>query len=121
MGIFKTEVAVGLSRNGKPVFSEALELLVDTGATYTTLPSRVLRDLGVKPVGTIPVTLADGRKVKKPYGGVWLRIKGRPVSVTVLFGEEGDLPILGATSLEQARFGVDPIGKHLVPVQAIQA
>ena len=121
MGIFKIQVAVGLLENGRLVFPETVELLVDTGATYTTIPSKILQKLGVKPVGNISVKLADGKIVEKPYGGVWLNVSGRPVSVTVLFGEEKDLPILGATSLEQAGFGVDPVAKHLVPVQAIQA
>lgn len=75
--------------------------------------SKVLQGLGVKSVGNILVKLADGRIVEKPYGGVWFNILGRPVSVTVLFGDEQDLPILGATSLEQTGFGVEPIAKNL--------
>lgn len=121
MGLFKTEVEVGLLKEGNLIFQEKIELIVDTGATYTTLPARLLQNLGTKPVGTIPIILADGRVVLKPYGGAWLNISGRAICATVLFGEENDLPLLGATSLEQAGFGVDPIKKCLIPIQAIQA
>jgi len=122
MGLFKVKVGIGIQRNGaRVVFPESLDLLVDTGATYTTIPKYLLEKLGAEPVGEMPVRLADGRIVEKKYGGIWLNILGRPVSVTVLFGDENDIPILGATSLEQAGFGVDPVTKQLIPTQAIQA
>ena len=34
-----------------PSISRVLELLADTGAVYTVLPSSLLRELGVKPIG----------------------------------------------------------------------
>ena len=38
-------------------------LLVDTGATYTMLPTSVLRGLGVRPLTTETFELADGSVV----------------------------------------------------------
>ena len=39
-----------------------IEATVDTGAAYTTLPTRLLRELGVEPMGTRRLLLADGRR-----------------------------------------------------------
>ena len=40
-----------------------LEATVDTGAFYTTLPARLLRELGIEPMGT--------RRSCWPTGGGW--------------------------------------------------
>lgn len=55
----------------------------------------------------------------KLYGG-WLNISGRAICTTILFEEEDDLPLLGATPLEQAGFGVGSMKKCLISIQTIQ-
>ena len=36
---------------------------MDTGAAYTTLPGRVLRELGIEPLTKRRFVLADGRRM----------------------------------------------------------
>ena len=48
--------------------SRDIEATVDTGASYTTLPARLLRELGVAPMGKRRFLLADGRRIEMEYG-----------------------------------------------------
>lgn len=121
MGLFNVKIRIASQHPAPAAGSQDLEALVDTGATYTTIPASILEHLGVAKVGRLPVRLADGSLREKDYGGAWIQVEGRMVSVTILFGEEADLAILGATTLEQAALAVDPVGRRLVPIQAIQA
>jgi hypothetical protein len=78
-----------------------VKLLLDTGATYTKLSGRKLRFLGVKPLGTVVETLADGRRIKRKYGHAyieydWGRLGG---VVPVVFGKDGDAEVLGMTAV----------------------
>ena len=59
MGTFRVEVIVSNLRD--PSRSVTLPLLVDTGATYTTLPGEVVDALGLEPIDTRRVRLGDGR------------------------------------------------------------
>ena len=45
-----------------------IEATVDTGAAYTTIPARLLRQLGIEPVGQRLFMLADGQRVWMDYG-----------------------------------------------------
>jgi predicted aspartyl protease len=121
MGLFEANVKIGAMNNGKPAFNAEVKLLVDTGATYTTIPAEVLDRVGVIRLGEMSVRLANGTFIKKSYGGAVLEVEGRVVAATVLFGEPGDFALLGATTLEQASMAVDPVGQRLVAITAIQA
>ena len=56
---------------------ETVEALVDTGATYTTVPAPLLRRIGVTPHIRDVFTLADGRRVEYDIGRGWIRVSGR--------------------------------------------
>ena len=120
MEVFNTKVRIATLSDPSKLGDE-IELLVDTGATHTTIPEDVLVLHGVVRLGTVNVRLADGTSVSKDYGGAILQVDGMLVPTTVLFGTDDDMALLGATTLEQASLAVDPVGKRLVPTQAIQA
>ena len=61
---------------------------MDTDASFTTLPSRLLRELGVEATGKRGFLLADGRRVEMDYGQAWATIEGESVVTIVVFGEE---------------------------------
>jgi hypothetical protein len=78
-----------------------VKLLLDTGATYTKLSGRKLRFLGVKPLGTVVETLADGRRIKRKYGHAYIEYDWGRLSgvVPVVFGKDGDAEVLGMTAV----------------------
>lgn len=96
-----------------------IEATVDTGAFYTTLPARLLRDLGIEPMGSRRSLLADGRRVEMEYGQAWATIDGESVVTIVVFGDENAPPLLGAYTLEGLALAVDPSSQRLVSANLI--
>ena len=45
-----------------------LDAMVDTSASYTIVPARLLRELGVEPIDKIALVLADGQPVEMDLG-----------------------------------------------------
>ena len=113
MGTFRVRIEVG---NPQGERFQAVEALVDTGATNTTLPAPVLRDLGVEPYRKSVFELADGRQLELELGRTWVRVDGQQEFTQVVFGPPGSGPILGAITLEEMNLSVDPVAERLVPV-----
>jgi len=121
MGLFETTIRVGAMNGGVPAFTQEIRALVDTGATYTTLPAAVLERAGVARIGKMQVRLANGTFVEKDFGIAVMEVAGRVAGANVLFGEKDDFALIGATTLELASLAVDPVAQRLIPVSAIQA
>ena len=96
-----------------------IEVLVDTGATFTKLPSRVLEDLGVSASFERDFEIADGSILRRRVGYVEVEVEGRKAPVPVAFAEDGERALLGATALEILGFTVDPQKRRLVPAPAL--
>ena len=96
-----------------------IEATVDTGAAYTTLPGRLLRELGVQRVGQRRFLLADGRRIYLDFGEARASIDGESVTTIVVFGEDDAPPLLGAYTLEGLGLAVDPGEQRLVPANLI--
>ena len=96
-----------------------IEATVDTGAAYTTLPSGLLRELGIEPMDRGVFLLADGRRVEMDIGRAWATINGTSEVTLVVFGEDDAPPLLGAYTLEGLRLAVDPVAQRLVPTHLI--
>ncbi len=93
-----------------------VEALVYTGATFTSLPGSVLRELGVRPARQVRMRLADGSVHDHQAGSALMRVDGQQDTCPVIFGEEGSPAAIGAVTLEIMLPGVDPVEQRLVPV-----
>lgn len=109
------EVNVKVANLASPGRTEEVSLLVDTGATLSWIPRSVLEKLGVQAFSRLPFTLADGHRLERDTTAVLMIVDGRKGAVQVAFGEPGEEPVLGATSLEGLGFMVDPVGQKLIP------
>ena len=96
-----------------------IEATVDTGAFYTTLPGRLLRELSIEPIGSRRFLIADGRRVEMEYGQAWATIDGESIVTIVVFGGDNAPPLLGAYTLEGLALAVDPSSQRLVPANLI--
>ena len=99
--------------------TQDIEATVDTGAAYTTLPTTLLRDLGVAPIGKRRLLLADGRRIEMDIGRAWVTIDGESEVTVVVFGGDNAPPLLGAYTLEGLGLAVDPLGQKLIPTHLI--
>lgn len=94
--------------------SQSVEAIVDTGASYLTVPQEILRELGILAEERVPLRLADGSRVERDLGEAKVRIMGRTATTNVIFGTDSDRALLGSHALEAVRLGVDPWTKTLV-------
>lgn len=116
MGTFHVRIEIGDPAGQR---YEMVDALVDTGATYTTVPAPLLQGLGVVPHARDTFILADGRQVDRDIGRTWVRVDGRVELTLVVFGEPETRPLLGAYTLEGLRLAADPVSRRLVPVPGL--
>ncbi len=94
--------------------------LVDTGATDTIVPRPYLESIGLKPKATRTYELADGSEISVDVTVATLEVMGENVGGTVIFGEPGTEPQLGATALLSAGIEVDPVNQRLKKHPAVR-
>ena len=119
MGTFS--VPAGLVSPERPDQRLTLELLVDTGATWTMLPEDVVTRLGLTASRQRTVTLANGERATYPAGQVTIQLNGEEVITVFLAGQPGCLALLGTVTLEECGLAPDPVRKALVPVGGLLA
>ena len=114
MGVFTVACEVqGLQPGSRAVAVEGL--LVDSGSELTWLPASVLAEAGVtvaKPDRQF--CMANGQAITRSIGYAHVRTEGFETVDEVVFGEPGDLAILGARTLEGFGAVVDARAKRLV-------
>jgi len=96
-----------------------VELLVDTGATYSLLPSEVVRHLELATPWQRTATLASGEDVTYAMGQVLMRLNGEEMSTVFLAGPPGCQGLIGAVTLGQFALAADPVHQRLVPVRKV--
>lgn len=92
-----------------------VRMLVDTGATYSVIPPRLAKAVGIRrPRRFVRVRLADGRRLRLEADVVIVEIDGREAAATILVGKVAE-PILGVEALEALGLTVDSRRRRLVP------
>lgn len=99
--------------------TETLDALVDTGASFTTIPASVLERLGVRPHRSVRRRLADGRTVEWRLGWVTAELDGVRENILCAFGDPDTPPLIGAHTLEAFLLAVDPLEHRLVPLEGL--
>ena len=97
--------------------TETLEALVDTGATFTSVPAPILERLGVVPRRTVALRMANGVVEHLPVGLARAQLDGAEESIICVFGEPDAPAAIGAHTLEAFLLAVDPVNRILVPVE----
>ena len=119
MGMFKVSVKVSNPTNKKLFFEE--DFWVDTGALYSFIPENRLQAIGINPLHSRELILADGRRDKRHLGEALFTILGFDETLTnqVIFAPKNSMYLLGATTLESFAVEADPVEKKLKPIAAI--
>lgn len=113
MGTFR--VAVELENPAVPGPRRSLTgVLVDTGAELSWFPGDVLESLHIQRYEKARFRQATGAVVERWIGVAFVHAAGKRVPDNVVFGEPGDLVLLGARSLEGLNLRVEPTTKQLV-------
>ena len=91
------------------------KFLVETGSEFTWVPGMVLDKLGIeREKKDLEFTMANGQRVTRSVGFAIVRVDRHFTVDEVVFAEKGDLPLLGARSLEGLNLVVDARKKKLV-------
>ena len=113
MGTFRIDVEI--ENPAKPGARRTIpNALIDTGAELSWFPRSMLEALGVEPRKIWHFRQADGTVLARTTGAVSVYVAGVWTVDEVVFGEPGDLVLLGARSLEGLNLRVEPATKRLV-------
>ncbi len=91
-----------------------LDALVDTGATLLSLPTRIVRELGLRPMYTRKVTCSNGITEATVYEAVRLTIQGRYCTMDVMEVPDAVPVLIGQLPLEHLDFVVDLRSRSLI-------
>lgn len=103
-----------------PLESTEVEVVVDTGATFTKIPRSTATRLGLSSYRSIEVQLSDGRRVQRELAIADVVVEGERGYVPVAIGEENEPALLGYTTLEILGFKVNPVTRQLERTLAIE-
>lgn len=113
MGTFRIDVEI--ENPARPGERRTLaSVLVDTGAELSWAPADVLESLGVERNNKWRFRQADGTILERWTGIVVISVAGRRTGDDVVFGEPGDLVLLGSRTLEGLNVRVEPVTKRLI-------
>jgi predicted aspartyl protease len=93
---------------------ERVELLVDTGATFLTIPLAVAERLALSPTRIAAIRVAGGTRERWPLADVRLSLGTDEIVTPCLIAPAG-AALLGAVALETLLLAVDPVARRLVP------
>ena len=114
MGTFYTNCRVENQVDRKKS-AQVPKLLVDTGTEFTWINAETLRNIGVKrEKKDYTFVMANGQQITRAVGFAIIRVGDAITTDEVIFGEPGELEILGARSLEGMNLRVDSRAKKLV-------
>jgi len=98
--------------------SSLVELLVDTGSTYSWIRAGILKELGIESRATWKFKSIDGRTIEREIGDAYLECLGEVGPTVVVFAEKEDGEVLGLHALEGMRLEVAPSTGELRKAEA---
>lgn len=98
-----------------------LSFLVDSGAIYSLVPGTILDELQIEPYKELSFSLADGTILKRRVCSAYFEYEGEGGPAPAVYGEEGDEPLLGATTLKSLGLVLNPFTRTLHPMRMLMA
>jgi predicted aspartyl protease len=117
----ETYVKVSVRRAPEAESWEELNLIVDTGATYSWMPRSVLEKLRVQPIRKASFRTIKGDVVTRNIGYVFVEYEGELGPTTVVFAESGDAAVFGLHALETLGLEVDPTTRQVRKSESLLA
>jgi len=94
-----------------------VEFLVDSGAVYSLVPGKILDQLEIEPYREIAFSMTDGKSITRQVSSAYFEFEGEGGPAPVIYGLEGDSPLLGATTLESIGLVLNPFSRTLHPMR----
>ena len=90
------------------------DALVDTGATFLSLPTRIIQQLGLRKSFARRVMTSKGPAESDVYDTVRLTIQGRSCNQDVMEVPDAVPTLIGQIPLEALDFVVDPVKQRII-------
>ncbi len=119
MGITNAILRVKEHRKSEKIAE--VNFLVDSGAVYSLVPGKILDTLDIEPYKEMSFSLADGSVLKRKVCSAYFEFEGEGGPAPVVYGEVGDEPLLGATTLESLGLVFNPFNRTLHPMRMLVA
>lgn len=113
MGTFR--ISIEIENPARPGPRQHLSgVLVDTGSELSWIPSSVLESLGIERRKLMRFRQASGTILERWTGSALVYAGGTSTADDVVFGEPGDLVLVGSRSLRGLNLRIDPVSRTLV-------
>ena len=113
MGTFRIDIELE-NPASRGVLRSVNQLVVDTGSELTWVPAPVLEALGIAREREKAFRQATGAIVTRWVGAAVIPAADTFTHDEIVFGEPGDLRILGSRTREGLNVTIDPVLKRLV-------
>jgi predicted aspartyl protease len=119
VGMFQVAVRVANPADPSRFFEE--DFWVDTRALYSFVPEDRLEAIGLAPLHSRELVMADGRRGRRLLGEAQFTVRQLEETLTcpVIFAPKESLYLLGATALENFGVDADPTAQRLKPILRI--
>lgn len=119
MGI--TNAILIVKEHRKSEKTAEVNFLIDSGAVYSLVPGEILDQLEIEPYKEMIFSLADGTKLNRKVCSAYFEFEGKGGPAPVVYGEEGDEALLGATTLESLGLVLNPFTRTLHPMRMLMS
>lgn len=102
-----------------PKGKRTVKFLIDSGATYSLLPLKVWKEIGLKPKRSLEFTLVDGTVIRRKVSECYIKLAKGEGHTPVILGEDSDEALLGVVTLEILGLIFDPFKRTLRPMKML--
>ena len=96
-----------------------VEVLVDTGAELSCLPTKLLLEAGIFPRGKKYFATATNQLFERDYGYAILKAEGYTTNDEIIFGLDTDELLLGVRTIEGFSVMIDNVNHRFVPTPSL--
>jgi len=91
-----------------------VEAVVDTGATFVSLPPADIEKLGLIFLREVPIRTANGPAKRRLFEGARVELNGRELPMPIMENRKGTPPLAGVLLLEALDFVIDPKSQQVI-------
>ena len=102
-----------------PSGEEEVRFLVDSGTTYTVLPEKVWKRIGLTPMREHEFVLADETTLKRKVSECYISLPQGEGHTPVVLGAAGDHALLGIVTLKILGLVFNPFKRTLQPMRML--
>ena len=101
-----------------PYGQYTVDAFVDPDATFTSVPTPALIEMGIEPVRVVRVKGGNGEPQFRQLGRALVTVGGQEDVTPVLFGNPGAPAVIGATTLAILLLRWDAAASTMLPMEA---